>query len=1180
MTRPQEAMTDFADRESSRQTESEPVYRAVGSITRRLDEPQGSSEGDVGDGDGVAGRRKRKRAADCERQAAEEICGEAQPLPSRERVCTTGAQQLDTGGISESPAKCAEEKDFEELVKVWPALEDLRKAASASKPSRFRLEVGAMLGSARVAMAAALHAWTAPGQGAASRAVKEAQRMYNTLKLAVSRQAGVLDRWWHLKPDQAKYLQSKITDTVGEGYGGAGSPKRPPVASAAGFKLQSYTTWTPSGRPQLFPHRMPFFFSAIADGWPLMFAISTWSKVGYGHMTANGECFLVDRGVTHGGRPRQLFAVPSACEGAGALIVCENTQITHIICKVSMKLHEDGGGVAAGPPPGQSNLLPDCIRLPIDAATGAPVFPKHLVTTMYDARENWEKIAGKVMDATTFAIVNGLLVMPLKVWPTMCIHKTNHASWELDPAAQTALGPTLAKWLAAGNLELVKKGNAMPMFIEPCGAVKKSTPPGFRLITDGRAGNGIYSPWGVSYHTLRDVALVLQRCDFFFSKDIANAYHSAAFAGCGQGIIEEEVVYIDANGQARVRKQRFIGCSPSTCSGACDKCFSGIMLFWCVFRFACCQFGKATAHGPLNAYIQCLIRLFAERPDPISVQAWVDDLLASVRGVVHDICSGYAGGCETCAKNREAAIKAYDYFCSICGQLHVWFSDGKGFTPDQVGEFTGIIINSVRGLFSVNPERLMNIVNCLLEIREAPSASRRMIGRGRGKTGHYAQAIPYLNQVLPMFTRAIGDGVTGDVNWDEHVPVDGRLMMAINYTIETIRRCGEWGRPMWPLPASSAYRLFQEGAMSDKKVATIVWDSSPEGWGAVIRTSADDDGCLVIGTFEPNNGDDFDHQVRRETRGGVLAFKAALKKFKLDGWLIIMRNDATGALSTLRKGCAKSEFMQNQAMELVTLARDHQIELLFLHAPGKTLVAEKVDEASRDGAKEVRGPAVTGMLRDAVFELAAAQGWNITVDLFASVSNSLVPRFFARYAEPDAEGVDALAQTSWSASSCPHCGKKHREIFYAFPPQALIPAFVKKAAADHAAGILIVPYAMTAAYWPRLKQASVTEGGLPWKSFKDPGKFLRDTGSFKPQALAVFALDFGRDVTTPDKRLSAACGQECAARRSETWELPADRIDRCNIDAKIRELIASRERDSQKSTDHQHGGACGGAHHV
>ena len=38
--------------------------------------------------------------------------------------------------------------------------------------------------------------------------------------------------------------------------------------------------------------------------------------------------------------------------------------------------------------------------------------------------------------------------------------------------------------------------------------------------------------------------------------------------------------------------------------------------------------------------------------------------------------------------------------------------------------------------------------------------------------------IPYLNQVLPMFTKAIGDGVEGDVNWDEHVPVNDQLTMA------------------------------------------------------------------------------------------------------------------------------------------------------------------------------------------------------------------------------------------------------------------------------------------------------------------------------------------------------------------------------------------------------------------
>ena len=47
----------------------------------------------------------------------------------------------------------------------------------------------------------------------------------------------------------------------------------------------------------------------------------------------------------------------------------------------------------------------------------------------------------------------------------------------------------------------------------------------------------IYAPWSVVYHTLRDVALVLVRCDLLFCKVIANAYHSGAFAGCGLGIM-------------------------------------------------------------------------------------------------------------------------------------------------------------------------------------------------------------------------------------------------------------------------------------------------------------------------------------------------------------------------------------------------------------------------------------------------------------------------------------------------------------------------------------------------------------------------------------------------------------------------------------------------------------------
>ena len=1160
MTSPSGQAADFINWESPGQKIIEPVEGAEGPSEW---EKCGRQWGERPDGaqvrldDDVAGRRSRKRKhSEYEGPHDQESGGSGRDTEGVRIVADKPTRN------SRSTKEGVGKDEFDDLVAAWPALVSLRRAASANRPARFRFEVEAMLGSARVAFAAALNAWLSPGLGANSPALSTAKRMYSTLRAAVSSQLEHLATLWHLSGQQASHLQGRIVDLVGGSSAGATSKGKPAAAPASGFRMAHYERVAQEATEDPFPHRTPFFFAALADGWPLMFAVKVWSKVGRGRLSVDGKCcYFSEQGCGEASR-REMFAIPSACDGEGVLVVCQGQHIKMILSTVSMALIKGEGVATAGPPAGMSNLLPECIRLPINKVTGAPIFPKHLVTTMYDARENWDAIAGHVMDTTTFAIVNGLLVMPLQAWPTMCVHKPNHASWELDPAAQMALGPTLAKWIAAGNLEQVLKGHAMPLYIEPCGAVAKSTHPFYRLITDGRWGNGIYAPWSVIYHTLKDVALVLVRCDFIFSKDIANAYHSGAFAGCGQGLITEDATFIDARGHASVRPQRFIGCSPRTCYGACDKCFSGIKLFWCIFRFACCQFGKATAHGPLNAYIQCLIRYFAGLPDPISVQAWVDDLLASVRGVVHGLCAVFAGGCATCAENRETAMKAYDGFCAICRQLHVWFSEGKGFEPAQIGEFTGIIIDTVRGLFSVSPEKLMNIVECLSEIRGLHSVSRRMLGRGRGKVGHYAQAIPYLNQVLPTFTQAIGEGVTGEVNWDGHVQLTPRLMLTIDYVISTIRSCGEQGRPMWPLPASSAYKLFLDGGAEHLKVATVVWDSSPEGWGAVIRTRASSTGKLIIGTFEANVAGDFDHQVRRETRGGVLALRAAIREFDLRGWLVILRNDATGALATLRKGCSKSEFMQDQAMEIVTMARDNSIELLFLHAPGKTLIAERVDKASRAGAKEVRGPAITGYLREAVWGLAAELRWIISLDLFASKENCLVPRFFARYAEADAEGVDALAQTSWFSSKCAACGRVHRETVYAFPPQALIPAFIKKASADGVRGILIVPHSVSAPYWSRLRQASVTGTDGPWKSFKNPSKALQHAGSFRPQALAVFALDFGKGAGVTDVSLFPACGQEARARDLPSWELPADAADRCIIDAKLRDLIQAKERET------------------
>ena len=132
------------------------------------------------------------------------------------------------------------------------------------------------------------------------------------------------------------------------------------------------------------------------------------------------------------------------------------------------------------------------------------------------------------------------------------------------------------------------------------------------------------------------------------------------------------------------------------------------------------------------------------------------------------------------------------------------------------------------------------------------------------------------------------------------------------------------------------------------------------------------------------------------------------------------------------------------------------------------LIREDTDAASRDGAISSKGPAVTPDTHRTIHDCAAAVGWRISIDLFATRENSIAQRFFARFAEPDAEGADALAQPDWNSSRCPWCGETHREVGYLLPPAALVVPTLQKAVADRASLPLLVPYSPAAAYRPRV----------------------------------------------------------------------------------------------------------------
>ncbi len=118
------------------------------------------------------------------------------------------------------------------------------------------------------------------------------------------------------------------------------------------------------------------------------------------------------------------------------------------------------------------------------------MIPRTMVTTLVEHQEAWHTQLGTI-DATTSAIVRGLLVMPkVKVAvPSQPRIFHNHPSWEDDPAARAAPGPIMAKWLAQGVLEYVEWDDRQPVLLQPCGAVPKGSAPFYRLITDARFGN-------------------------------------------------------------------------------------------------------------------------------------------------------------------------------------------------------------------------------------------------------------------------------------------------------------------------------------------------------------------------------------------------------------------------------------------------------------------------------------------------------------------------------------------------------------------------------------------------------------------------------------------------------------------------------------------------------------------
>ena len=1094
---------------------------------------------------------------------------------------------------------------LEAMVVGWPALGELKRCAPRdSAAHRWSQALSALVAGVRAVLDGALLAERArrPGLAVCEEVnlvvmVMAGATLYEDvswlLQGGLRAHAGV----WRMGTDRVREAEDRLALVVGRPavFGGGEPP-----AWAQPVDEQ--------GAPRPFPLAVLLFGAALRSGWPWGLALRLFAGLKAGWVCGGGHGFVPDRGRElpppgRGLAGQWLVGKLSSLTDPGAVVTVyfDFSAVVFVECSRPVFAPRLGAPAPYGRRP--SLFLPPYVRLPQDAA-GRLVLPRFTVTSVVERRHVWAKRIPN-MDGVVRALVSGKLCYPRIDWRVVPSFKPNHKSWEQFEVKEM-LGRKLAVWLYQGALEWIHPLLPRPVIIEPKGAVPKKGPDKYRDVSDSREGNKSLADWGVRYHTWKELADALTPYAIVWGHDISDGYHLAVLSGCtgelvwGWGVIGVRMVYpedpdfevevgedgsLSGNREPQEQLQfgwrLHVGCWPWNCCHTCDKAHSGMEFDGCCCRWAVAHFGQKTAGSPLNCVVLCLLRHGAMRAPAAGERrgaskrsllgvAWVDDF-AFYRWVrPHPPCAGLAGGCPVCQVGLTEAEALDVFWMELCESLGVPLNLIKRQRCGQSVEYAGFVFDTLRGLMLIQDEKREKLLRCALELGQARVATRREIDRVNGRVLHYSACVRHLRVLATELARLAGPVV--EEAYDRSEPVSDALRSLTGEIVAVVERYSGAGVPLWPPVASTAYASFLRGEAGPEFFA-LTWDASPLGWAALLRWWEEASGCralrdrLLVGTWP--DGEDVSAQPYRECLAAPLALEAAARVLDLRGKIGLLRNDAEAAIAALRKGSTQSEPMQRSALRASRLCSELDVDLLLWHVPGMQLVEEGVDGASRGGGffgedanlESVLGPAVSDALWERIRGAAAAAGVAITVDAFASESNRRAERYWSRFGEPGCEAVDALSVADWGKSRCPSCGGWHREVLYVFPPSSLIRQSVKKAAADAAVCVMVVPVATTASHWPALVRCSILGGPLAPDGYvrvRSPGVHLRHVTSYDPRELAVFVCDFAALGRRANAGLPPPCAGAFARRGRPLCGSAEDAADR----RRLRERLLAERRAS------------------
>ena len=342
------------------------------------------------------------------------------------------------------------------------------------------------------------------------------------------------------------------------------------------------------------------------------------------------------------------------------------------------------------------------------------------------------------------------------------------------------------------------------------------------------------------------------------------------------------------------------------------------------------------------------------------------------------------------------------------------------WVPSQQASWLGFDLNLEQGVISIPEGKIASLKSQLDQAVATSCVKARQLASIIGKIIAMSLAV---GPVSRLMTRSMYSLLNSRQYWCQVLALNTEVLEEMYFWLQNID--GINGREIWHSP--SALRV-------------VYSDASDTGYGGFTV----EHGCYVAhGAWSA------DESLRSSTWRELKAVRMVLESLlpKLQNQRIRWFSDNQNVVRILDVG-SKNPLLQKEALGVFAMASQNLIRIEPEWIPRSQ--NQQADYLSRIQDSD------DWALQPLIFqEIDRAWGPH-TVDRFADHQNTKLPRFNSRCWCPGTEAVDTFT-CDWG-----------QDTNWVCPPPYLVPRVIRHAQATQARGTLIVPYWLSAPYWPMI----------------------------------------------------------------------------------------------------------------